>query len=291
MAIQPDLQGVSERDMMGATIGVITNVRLDHTDVMGSTLDEIAESLANTTPAGGILVVGDHRLVSVFERRAARLGSRVVAAAADDQALGARSSWEKTNKAVALTVTRELGISDTVALEGMRKVRPDPGVFGEEAVSVGGREVRVLNASAANDPESLAILLEGLQASVHGADAREAGGLDATRLIAVYNHRDDRGMRLLVFGDHCRFIQDAVELIVTGDRPSRSVMHVVRSRRGKRPVRFVPRARLGPALDDIVRASPVVAGIVFCGNTRGLDVRALLGIPSNTNGQLLIPKP
>jgi len=71
---------------------------------------------------------------------------------------------EQANCSVALAVTRELGIPDVVALEGMRKARPDPGAVREQHVSVGGRRVRVVDATAANDPESLALLLGGAEA-------------------------------------------------------------------------------------------------------------------------------
>ena len=58
MAIDPFLQRVTEREMIRATIGVITNVRLDHTEVMGPDRPSIAAALANTIPAGGVLVTG-----------------------------------------------------------------------------------------------------------------------------------------------------------------------------------------------------------------------------------------
>jgi hypothetical protein len=155
--------------------------------------------------------------------------------------------------------------------------------------SVGGREVRVVDATAANDPASLTILLDAGRAPGDSAEADEAGGSDAARLVAIYNHRHDRETRLLVFGDQCRLIRDAVEVVVTGDRPSHPVMRLVRSRRGMKPVRFIRRGRLVQALDDLVSVRPEVSGIVFCGNTKGLDVRALLRIPPTTNVQLSMP--
>ena len=48
MAIQPQYQWITETKMLHSTISVITNVRLDHIDVMGYTLPEIAEALGNT---------------------------------------------------------------------------------------------------------------------------------------------------------------------------------------------------------------------------------------------------
>ena len=54
MAIDPVLQHATERQMIRATIGVITNVRLDHTEAMGRDLETIALSLSNTIPERGV---------------------------------------------------------------------------------------------------------------------------------------------------------------------------------------------------------------------------------------------
>lgn len=52
MAVKPELQHICENKILDSDIGVITNVREDHLDEMGKTLDEIAESLSNTVPNG-----------------------------------------------------------------------------------------------------------------------------------------------------------------------------------------------------------------------------------------------
>ncbi|HPX21086.1 MAG TPA: Mur ligase family protein, partial [Bacilli bacterium] len=50
MAVSPELQYISQDKMLEADIAVITNVRLDHLQEMGSSLPEIASSLANVIP-------------------------------------------------------------------------------------------------------------------------------------------------------------------------------------------------------------------------------------------------
>ena len=50
MALQPQYQTITEHQMIHSNIGVMTNIRLDHTDVMGHTLPEIAETLGRTIP-------------------------------------------------------------------------------------------------------------------------------------------------------------------------------------------------------------------------------------------------
>src|SRR5690606_38076875 len=57
MAVNPDYQIVFQEKMLQANIGVIVNVLEDHMDVMGPTLDEIAEAFTATIPYNGQLVI------------------------------------------------------------------------------------------------------------------------------------------------------------------------------------------------------------------------------------------
>ena len=66
MALDPQLQLVSEEQMIKSTLGVITNVRPDHLEVMGWDLDDIAESLSQSIPRDGMLVTGDPKYFNYF---------------------------------------------------------------------------------------------------------------------------------------------------------------------------------------------------------------------------------
>jgi len=50
MALQPQYQTITEKHMIHSNVSVMTNIRLDHVDVMGHTLPEIAETLGRTIP-------------------------------------------------------------------------------------------------------------------------------------------------------------------------------------------------------------------------------------------------
>lgn len=258
MAIRPDLQHATERDMVVSTIGVVTNVRTDHTEVMGKSLPEIAASLAATVPRGGVLVLGAPDFVELFRERATGLGTRVVLAG---PAPGASAApWLDENTATALEVTRLLGVPDDVALRAMSAAPADPGAFCEHAALVAGREVPVLDARAANDPESFALLCES------STVLREKGG----PILAVYNHRHDRPDRLRRFAPALAALPGA-HVLLTGDRPAYSLARATRHAGGP-PYRFVPLSRLREA----VHASGARA-VVLCGNTRGLPVAGVVG--------------
>lgn len=292
MALQPELQWRSEREMVRATIGVITNVRLDHSEVMGNDLDTIAETLANSIPRSAVLVTGDDRFLPTFTRRAAALGTSVVSSAAAREDIRrllpaeapesagedpvARAStgcstaapWLLEDMATALTVTRQLGIDDAVAVRGFAAAPPDPGAARQGTVDINGGTVHWLDATAANDPESL----QGLALEAIGGN----GPWEGPPSIVVYNHRADRPARLDCFARHSEVLARAGRLVVTGERPPWTVWQRLRRARktapGDSPLVFVPAARL--AAD--IRRQRAGSTVLFCGNTRGLDLARLL---------------
>jgi poly-gamma-glutamate synthase PgsB/CapB len=258
MAIRPDLQHATEREMVRATIGVVTNVRTDHTEVMGKSLPEIAASLASTVPRDGVLVLGAPDFVDDFRDRAEALGTRVVVAGPPVGASGA--PWLDEDTATALEVTRLLGVPDDVALRAMSATPADPGAFREHATSAAGRELLVLDARAANDPESFALL----------CGSSRVLGETTGPVLAVFNHRHDRPDRLRRFAPALAALPGA-NVLLTGDRPAFTLSRAAR-RAGGPPYRFVPVSRLREA----VEASGTCA-VVLCGNTRGLPVAGVVG--------------
>jgi len=264
MAVDPALQWVSEHEMLRASVGVITNVRTDHTELMGPTLEDIAGSLANTIPRGGLLVTGESRFAGLLQRRAALVGARLVSLPAPEGREG--EPWLLDDERVALGVTRQLGIPDAVAARGFARAPRDPGAARAGTLGTTEGTVRWLDATAANDPESLA-------AVVAGANDRAATPPDGARTLVVYNHRADRAPRLACFADRSPVIANAGHLVVTGDRPPWTVWRRLCARRRASPPVFVPRRKLAGWL----RAHAAAAGaLVFCGNTRGLDVAATM---------------
>ena len=257
MAIRPDLQHAAEREMVDGTIGVVTNVRTDHTEAMGAGLAEIAASLAATVPRGGVLVLGTPDFAELFRERADSLGTRVVVAGPPS---GAGTPWLEEDVATALAVTRLLGVPDDVARRAMASAAADPGAFRERVVRVAGREVALLDARAANDPESFALLCRTstLLSSASGP------------VLAIYNHRHDRPDRLRRFAPSLAALPGA-RVLLTGDRPALALSRAVRPA-GARAFPFVPVRRLRAAV-----AGSGAGALVLCGNTRGLPVEAVVG--------------
>ncbi len=179
MAVQPELQHTAQHDILFADIGVITNVRLDHTDVMGDTLPQICDALSNTVPRGGILFTAEDALAPRLGARAEALGSRFV------QARPRQDEPEfdfPENIALALEVCCYLGVADTVALEGMRRFRRDPYALSLHRLG----KALFINGLSINDIASTQMVWERLRAQHQ---------LEQGELIMLVNNRADRGSR------------------------------------------------------------------------------------------------
>jgi gamma-polyglutamate synthase len=160
MAVQPSYQWVCEHRFVQATVGVITNVRLDHTIEMGSTLESIANSLSNTIPVGAPLFTSETNpsLNQIIRERAVPLESEVYSTDETDVSIEdmRRFSYieHPSNVALSLAICEHLGVDRDTALTGMSQAFPDPGALRVFTVIRDGKTLHFLNGMAANDAES-----------------------------------------------------------------------------------------------------------------------------------------
>ena len=163
MAVRPDLQRVCEHSIVHATHGVITNVRPDHLEVMGPTMDDVATSLAGTVPRRSRLFSAEDHYAEFLGVRARQAGSSFTHAGPTSVTPAEMSGFAyeefPENVGLALAVCESAGVDRGTALAGMHLVTPDVGAmtrvrFRDEVPGHGPREVEFINGFAANDPES-----------------------------------------------------------------------------------------------------------------------------------------
>jgi poly-gamma-glutamate synthase PgsB/CapB len=261
MAVLPDLQEVNERKLIQSTICVICNVREDHLDEMGPTLDDVARSLSRSMPRGGICVTAERDRLHVLQEEADRRGCELVAvdpeSVRDDEMERFRWITFKENVAIALAVAQLAGIGRGEAMAGMVAARPDPGTVTVERYATPRGVIAFANVFAANDPESTLMNIGLLRDR----------GLISSPLTMVINCRPDRIERNGQMGELTgRVLPDRIVLI--GEQT-----HTARAR--------VPReladrvVDLGGALDvtaflDAVAIGPDGTGsVVTAGNIHG----------------------
>lgn len=159
MAVKPVLQAVCEHAILRSDVTAITNVRADHLDEMGKTLDEIAVSLSNTIPDHAAFFTADAAYFDFFKRQCAPKHTK--AFLSGDLQDAYRAIDFPDNVALALDICTYLGADKAKALAAMQTYRKDPGCL--KTVSYRNAQNRTLffiNTLAANDPHSTEIILK-----------------------------------------------------------------------------------------------------------------------------------
>jgi len=265
MALQPEIQSLSEDKILHATVGVMTNIRADHLDVMGPTVADVGRTLARTVPRHGVLFTAETEpaLLALLEEAARRRGTQVVrtqgGAITEADMAGFRYLEHPENVALALAVAQHLGVRRDIALQGMWSVNPDPGVLRVHDANFDGHRVRLVNAFAANDPQSIRLIFDRLQLDE-----------SARRVIPLVYCRPDRIQRSEQMADLLAGgIRYDVALLV-GRRTRVAAARAVR--RGADPERILtlegqPIDRVMEKILEVADQGAVVVGI---GNIVGL---------------------
>ena len=158
MAVNPDYQITFQEKLIQANIGVIVNVLEDHMDVMGPTLDEVAEAFLATIPYNGHLITVDGPYLTYFKRVAKKRGTEVIVA---DNSKITDEFLRKfdymvfpDNASLALAVAEVLDIPEEVAFTGMLNAHPDPGAMRITKLGNPSNTAYFVNGFAANDAAS-----------------------------------------------------------------------------------------------------------------------------------------
>ena len=168
MAVNPVYQEWLEEKVMRSHIGIITNVRYDHMDYMGETLEEIADSLSKTIPRNGVLITAETNpsSLNVLEKNAKRKNSRILVAdknAINTKDLAGFSHFAiEENVAIGLEIARLLNVPRDMAIKAMQQAVSDPGAFSVEFMSFQQTKLAWANLFAVNDRESFVDLCQRL---------------------------------------------------------------------------------------------------------------------------------
>lgn len=195
MALFPANQTASQELLVKGNINVITNVREDHQDVMGESLEEIADTMSLMVPYNGTLVTAEDRphLRDRLRQNAEKRGSQLVYADAsrvtDKDLAGFNYLSFRENIAIGLAIADILGIPRSTAMRGMWNARPDVGVVHIQHTKWKGKEIVWIPLFAVNDRESTIISVDALK-PYYKADATRFG---------ILNNRYDRADRALRF--------------------------------------------------------------------------------------------
>jgi poly-gamma-glutamate synthase PgsB/CapB len=197
MALQPQYQTITEKHMIHSNLSVITNVRLDHTDVMGYTLPEIAYTLGRTIPKKQHFFSAENvihdELTAICDRKKTEPHFVIGESVSPDEMKGFSYIEHRDNVALALEVCNHLGIERKTALTGMYKAIPDEGALRAYRVEAFNKSITFYNAFAANDPDSTLMIWKKI---------RDEVGMEGAKVVLL-NTRQDRLDRARQLAEMC----------------------------------------------------------------------------------------
>lgn len=220
MAVTPDYQITFQKEMLQANIAVIVNVLEDHMELLGPTLDEVAESFTSCIPYKGKLIVSEGPYVEFFKKEAARRKTDVIVAdnsrISEDFLKQFSYMVFPENASLALAVAEALGIDEETAKRGMLNAQPDPGAL--RILPLGSKEKPsyFVNGFAGNDAASTLNMW---------ARVKELG-YPADNPIIVMNCREDRVDRTEQFAEDVMPYFPSHTLVLIGETTSPIVRNV-----------------------------------------------------------------
>jgi poly-gamma-glutamate synthase PgsB/CapB len=220
MSVSPELQRM-ESSVFQPHIYVITNIRDDHREEMGRSIDEQAIQICSAIPENCTVITNETRYLSMIKAKAAAKNSKVISAQEREvePVADQRYGVFPENISLALAVCEAVGIDRKLASEGIEKLMAQYKTP-LTTVKYEAKEIRFLNAFAVNDVESTDSFLNHW---------KEKLGYDG-KISLIFNSRADRPLRTELFADWIAGLTLSVEhIFITGNHSKRAKSSILKA--------------------------------------------------------------
>jgi len=194
MGIRSETMRVESVRLFQPHILVITNVRLDHQEQMGTSKEDIATSFASAIPKKCTVFVPEKEFFQTYKEKVDRVNSKILRTPeANSKKIVEKENLEtfyERDIQLTLLVAEFLDIDRQKALSGIKKSQSDTGNLKAWMSKVGDlpKACCSISAFAANEPESTAVVLDYL---------KKKDVLTGKKRVALLSFRRDRGERTL----------------------------------------------------------------------------------------------
>lgn len=226
MAVKPELQFICENKILKSDIVAITNVREDHLDEMGNSLDQIAESLSNTIPKKATFFTADKNYFDFFKNKCNKRKTKAfLSENIKDE------YWEvdfPINIALAIDICKYLGVDEKISFEGMRTYHKDPGSLKVLTyLNKKNSKIFFVNTLAANDPNSTEIILDRISIKSYWNNKK----------FLLVNNRADRLTRLKQFIDFVmKFENKFNKILISGENKNLFYRYLLKNKINKNKI-------------------------------------------------------
>ena len=220
MAVKPELQRICEQRILTADITAITNVREDHLDEMGKSIDSIAYSLSNTIPSNAVFFTADSDYFPFFQQICNKKHTQVFFSG------GIKEYYREVdfpdNVALALAICRFLRVDTKKAFTAMKTYYKDPGSLKVLSYcNAKGGTLFFINTLAANDPVSTKIILNNCMTQSYWQYKK----------YLLINNRADRLSRMEQYVNFTAKHQQLFDIIlITGENKQLFYKYLIRQR-------------------------------------------------------------
>lgn len=260
MSLAPELQQL-ESSVFKPHIYVITNIKDDHREEMGKSIEEQADSICDAIPMNCTVITNETRFIYKIKEKAQSRNSSVISL----QELGNETySWLpdgifSENVSLALAVCKTAGIDLKQAEEGILKyISKSKSPL--TVVNYRNEEIRFLNAFSVNDVDSTDYFITGWE--------NKTG--HRGKISLLLNTRADRPLRTDLFAVWIAKRNPSIDkIIITGDHSHRAKYSLLRAGVDKERIYIWKKKQLiniKRNLFDIVCHGSLVAGV---GNIAG----------------------
>lgn len=261
MAVDPSLQKICEDEILQSNIGIITNVRMDHLDQMGNSLEDIAKSLSNTIPKNGMLFTGERKFYNFFQDLGKLKGTKVhLCEKFQKNIKKINEIFFEENYQITYEVCKYLGIEENKIIESFDKYKRDPGSLKVYSyVNNKNKRISFVNAMAANDPDSTQIILNKILGKYNEINEK----------YLLINNRIDRISRMEQFTKFVLENQEKFdEIFISGSIKSLFKKKLLKENINKNKVKFLPSIKY---FDDLDMDILILAVGNICGYGKTLE--------------------
>jgi poly-gamma-glutamate synthase PgsB/CapB len=214
MSVSPELQKLESR-IFRPHIYVITNIRDDHREHMGRSVDEQVSSICNSIPENSIVITGENRFLENIEKTARSRKCRLIPVKENDMAgkLSLPDGVFADNVLIAMAACEAAGINPELAFRGIkdRILKSNSDLIVKK---YNNKKIRFLNAFAVNDVGSTSdfLLYWGKKLEYRG------------NITVIFNTREDRPLRTDHLSEWLAGLSAINRLIITGNHSQRAAI-------------------------------------------------------------------
>ncbi|MEN8122304.1 MAG: poly-gamma-glutamate synthase PgsB [Bacteroidota bacterium] len=265
MSIDPALQKL-ESKFYKPDIYIITNIRDDHQEKMGSTLESHVESICSAIPGNSKIIACESPYMDVIRNKAVAQNSEFIQAISLNVPEKEKipETAHEANIKIALTACVEAGIKRDVAFKGILKI-----IAKSKSPLVSflnnKEEQFFLNAFSVNDPQSATDFLGSWMKKLFITD----------KIVVIFNTRSDRPTRTGLFAEWIKSNQqDIAMVILTGDHKIRAnrLLSSMKINPKVKSLRFNSSTSIKKTIMENVGVSRLIVGV---GNIKGLGYQII----------------